>query len=212
MTCYEKTKSFCLGVLAVMIFAVLVYVAEQPTVCTDVSDYGHYTGTAVNKFVRNYINSFFPAQIEESFSDVRYTYKAEGGNTYDFEAYLEFSITDSDAFWHYVEDIAPESAWQTFYFDADYQIYSIENCLDILAGDVDDPESELYHPIERAKIRTVLYNAETQTFIFWALGVYDGGGVGTNFLNVFFDRFGIDPVIYEQTADSPYGQDPFGID
>ena len=208
----KKVKSVCLCVLAVMIFAAVVYVAEQPTICTDVSKYGHYTGTAANQFVRNYINSFFPAQIEESFSDVRYSYKAAGENTYDFEAYLEFSITDTGAFWRYVEKIAPEGTWETFSFDEAYQIHTIENRLDIQAGSVDEPESELYHPIERAKIRTILYNGETQTIIFWALGVYDGGGVGTNFLNVFFDRFGIDPVIYEQTADSPYGRAPYGID
>ena len=200
------------GILIIICLAMLTWKASQMVVYTDVSEYGIYTGTGANDFVRDYINSFFPEEIEEFFTDVKYSYKAPGENAYDFEAYLEFTITDADTFEQYVENIAPESAWETFPFDADYRIYMLENRFDINTEKEYDPESIYYYPIEGARIRAVLYHAETQTIIFWALGVYDGGGIGTNCLNTFFTRFGIDPVVYEQTADTPHDSGPYGID
>lgn len=200
------------AILLICCFVILTWKASQMVVYTEVSEYGIYTGTGANYFVRDYINSFFPEEIEEYFTDVKYSYKAAGENAYDFEAYLEFTILDTDTFERYVENIAPESAWETFTFDTNYQIYMIENRFDIHNDDEYDPESIYCHPIERAKIRAVLYHSETHTIIFWALGVYDGGGIGTNCLNAFFTRFGIDPVVYEQIADSPYGFSPYDID
>lgn len=194
------------------IFVVVIWKANQPVVYLDVSQYGQYTGTGSNAFVREYIISFFPEQIEEYFSNVKYVYKAAGKNNYDFEAYLEFSITDTNIFNRYVGEIAPEDSWETFPFNSDYQAYMIENCLDVRESSIPDHRSEVDYPIEGARVRVVLCNAENQTIVFWALGVYDGGGVGTDFLNTFFDRFDIDPLAYEQAADSPHGRDPFAIE
>lgn len=197
--------------LACVLVAV-IWKANQPVVYSDVSQYGHYTGTASNAFVREYINSFFPEQIEEYFSDVKYVYKAAGRSNYDFEAYLEFSISDTTMFNRYVGEIAVEDSWETFPFHSDYQVYWIENGLDVRKSSIPDQGGENDYLIERARIRVILCNTEDQTMIFWALGVYDGGGVGTDFLNTFFDHFEIDALVYEQTADSPHGKGPFAIE
>lgn len=179
---------------------------------TSVSEFGNYTGSGCDEFTQEYIHSFFPEQIADSFSNVKYSYKAGGNNTYGFEAFLEFSIDDTEEFKSFADRIADETAWEPFAFDNKYEAFVLDNCLDISEGIIENPESDYYHPIERAKIRIVLKNDDTQTIMFWALGVYDGGGIGTNFLNAFFDRFNIDPIIYEQTASSPYGQSPYLID
>ena len=211
----QKMKILCclmLIVLMIGLFVVHCLLWDYTTVITDVSQYGHYDGTAVDDFVTDYINSFFPDKIEDYFSDVNYVYKALSHDTYAFEAYLEFTIEDPELFHRFVRDVAPENGWDTFAFDENYQIYLLENGLDISTEDVVDTETGLYYPIERARIRAVLYSEETQTVIFWAFGVYDGGGVRTDYLNTFFDRFEIDPVVYEQTADSPHGKSPYGLD
>lgn len=214
----QKMKILCclmLIVLMIGLFVVHCLLWDYTTVITDVSQYGHYDGTAVDDFVTDYINTFFPDKIEDYFSDVNYVYKALSHDTYAFEAYLEFTIEDPEVFHRFVRDVAPENGWDTFAFDENYQIYLLENGLDISAEDVVDTETGLYYPIKCAKIRAVLYSEETQTIIFWAFGVYDGGWVRTDYLNTFFDRFEIDPVVYEQTADSPYGKDskgPYGLD
>lgn len=81
-----------------------------------------------------------------------------------------------------------------------YKEYSIENVLELDIDAVDDPSSIFYRQILYAKIGKILYSPEEQRIIYVAIGVYDGGGIGTNYLNVFFERFQIDPIEYEQTA------------
>ena len=179
---------------------------------TNVADYGNYTGTNNNHIVKTIISSFFPEEIPNFSENVNYSYRADNINSYGFEAYLELMMPDSDIFYDYVEDIGSKNRWMNFSFDPSYRVLILDNQLDIDEDSLASPESNFYHPIERAKIRIILINPETQTVIFWALGVYDGGAIGTNFLNSFFDRFDIDPVIYELTADSPYGKDPYEID
>ena len=179
---------------------------------TDISEYGHYSGSGMDSFTEEFVNSFFPVLIEDHFSNVRYSYKAGGNNTYGFEVYLEFTISDRELFWQFIDGIGSSNSWKPFSFDTGFNVFDIDNRLDINEDIIYDRESNYYHPIERAKIRRVFYSEESQTIIFWALGVYDGGGIGTNYLNTFFDRFQIDPIDYEMTADSPYGEDPYKID
>lgn len=204
-----------LGVLSALLFFgpfLLLFVPPKYTEKTAVSDYGHYDGTGADRFTTQYIQSFFPAEIEESFSDVKYSYKAENTDTYGFEAYLEFTIEDETEFQAYISDITSEENWTDFVYDPGYKEYCIENVFDLYIDETDDPSSLFYRQIVYAKIRKILYSPEEQRIIYVAIGVYDGGGIGTNYLNVFFDRFQIDPVEYEQAADSRYGVDPFGIE
>lgn len=204
-----------LGVLSALLFFgpfLLLFVPPKYTEKTATSDYGHYDGTGVDRFTTQYIQSFFPAEIEESFSDVKYSYKAESTDIYGFEAYLEFTIKDETEFQEYISNITSAENWKDFAYAPGYLEYCIEDVFVLDLDLVDDPSSIFYRQISFAKIRKILYSPEEQRIIYVAIGVYDGGGIGTNYLNVFFDRFQIDPVEYEQTADSRYGVDPFGIE
>ena len=174
------------------------------TEITDIENYGVYTGTNDDAFTQRFINSFFPMEIAPSMEVLKYTYRAENLDTYGFEAYLEIRIDDPALFENHIQSIAPAEKWVQFGFSDEYMEYSIENMLDISIRSPEDWAQRPYHPIECARIRKVLYSAKSQTIIYVAIGVYDGGGVGTNYLHTFFDRFNIDPVIYEENANSPY--------
>ena len=197
-----------------IVIALLILVLSIPpkyTERTAISDYGHYDGTGVDSFTSQYIQSFFPKEIEDFFSDVEYSYKAENIDTYGFEAYLEFTIEDESKFLEYISEITDEENWQNFAYASGYKEYSIENVFELDIDETDDPSSIFYRQIIHAKIRKVLYSQEEQRIIYIAIGVYDGGGTGTNYFNTFFERFQIDPEEYEQTASSGDGVNPYGI-
>lgn len=194
------------------IVVTLFIVASTPTKYTeftDISDYGNYSGTASDGFTKEFISSLFPAVLDDAFSNIKYMYKAENIDTYGFEAYLELTIEDQSEFYRFISDVAAQNQWNEFLFDDRFMEYSLDNDLDIYIDDAD--YSGEYHQILQAKIRKVLYSEETQTIIFYAMGVYDGGGVHTGYFSSLFDRFDIDPVVYEQSANAPYG-DPYEID
>ena len=195
-----------LSLVVISIFACVIGFCcpSKYTETTDIADYGVYSGTNDDAFTRNFISSFFPKEITPSINVVKYSYRAENVDTYGFEAYLEIHIDNPDTFEDYIQSIAPTEKWGQFTFSEKYFEYSIENVLDISIRNPDDWAQQPYHPIECARIRKVLCCAESQTIIFVAIGVYDGGGVGTDYLCAFFDRFEIDPIAYEETADSPY--------
>lgn len=190
---------------------VMLNIPPKYTERTEIADYGNYSGTGNDRFVAQYIQSFFPEEIEASFSNVKYSYKAENTDSYGFEAYLEFTIEDKAQFQEYVSAITDDKNWQDFIYASGYKEYCIENVFDLDMDEEDDPSSIFYRQIIYAKIRKILYSAEEQRIVYVAIGVYDGGGIGTNYFNVFFNRFQIDPAEYEQTASLGYNVDPFGI-
>lgn len=204
------TVSMCfLAVIALLLL--MLFIPPKYTERTAITDYGYYDGTGADRFTNQYIQSFFPKEIEDYFSDVKYSYKAENTDTYGFEAFLEFSIEDETKFQEYIAEITCDENWQDFTYASGYKEYCIENVFDLDIDETDDPTSIFYRQIVYAKVRKILYSAEEQRIIYVAIGVYDGGGIGTNYLNVFFERFQIKPIEYEQTASSGYGVDPFGI-
>ena len=204
--------------VAIAVFLVLTIVGIILTSCTfntapvlyettDIKNYGNYIGNYHKRFPGEFINSFFPGILDtDSFEVVQYSYRAKKSDTYGFEAYLELRFSDTDTFNQYVSEIADDSQWEPFAYDVNFMEYDIENKLRLGSG-----ENKDYYPIEQAKIRKVLYCGETQTIIYSAIGVYDGGGTGTDELTVFFDRFSIDPAQYAQSADNSYG-DPYNVD
>lgn len=193
--------------LLLVIFVVLIaaLIPVEYTETTDIADYGHYPNVKTTDIEHILIHSFFPESIKDFFCDVQFSYKSENIDAYGFEAYLEFKIEDSLEFYQHISSIADEQQWKDFAFDSNFKEYSIKNELALDVDDPYDPESLFQHQIINADIRKILYSPESQTIIYVAIGVHDGGGVGTNYLNVFFDRFSIDPVEYEQAADSPWG-------
>lgn len=175
---------------------------------TDPADYRKIVGNNNNEVPAEFIASFFPEEIIPDFSDVTYSYRAENGDTYGYEAYLEFTVTDPEAFQNYVSQIAPPDNWQEFRFDSGYMEYVVSDVFEIHSVKSESTGSGLpVCAIQAAQIGKVLYSAEQSRIIYVALGVYDGGGVNTSFLCRFFERFHIDPTEYEKFADSPYVND-----
>ena len=204
----------CLVVLLIpVVFLLYLLFAPAPVYETnDIADYGVVKGNYDNERPKEFIFYFFPKAIEGSFSNISYHYKAKKLDTYAYEAYLEFVIEDTDAYTSFLSSVIGDGACEAFYFDAGYQIYYVSNYLHLFPGikiikddtskspRVVEEDESLPPSIENAKTGAVLFSDTEQRIIFWALGVYDGGGTSTDELNYFFNRFGIDPLKYEKRA------------
>lgn len=112
-------------------------------------------------------------------------------DSYSYEAYLEFIVRDKEAYDGLVESVAHGEALSPFPYDQRYREYTISDTLWI-------SWEETSHNwwIERAQIGNVLFLDETQSVIFVAIGVYDGGGTRVEELDHYFSRFDIDPAEY----------------
>lgn len=154
---------------------------------TNVSDYGKYVGNYDNDFPEEFINSFFPEKIDKNFSDVKYSYRAQKGDTYAFEAYLEFKIENKAEFQSYVSEKTGNSAVK-FKYNSDFKEYVVFDEFQLVG--------EESKSIRGAKIGKILYSEKDQRIIYVAIGVYDGGMVTTDFLCKYFERFDIDPTKY----------------
>ena len=212
--CFYLMRRLCgyIFTYIILFIGLIVYCFNiECTETTNIADYGIYNGTYSDKFTQAYVESIFPEEILPSFSNVKYSYKAKKFDTYAFEAYLEFTVEDSEEFAKIIREIAPEEKWELFPFDESFMEYNIENGFDIKTAK-EKYSAETGYPIHCAKIRKILYSSETQTIIYFAMGVYDGSGVGTDFLCAFFDRFSIDPVEYQVLAVSPVRGDPYAIE
>ena len=180
---------------ALMLFAASKPIESYYYETTSLADYGDYIGNNDNGFAWKFISSFFPQEIQDNFTDITYSYRAEDFDVYGFEAYLEFTIEDQSEFIQHIESIAAANQWHPFAFDPDYMEYSIVDELELSTHWEDGGAYEHPHIME-AEIGKILYAPEEQKIIYVAIAVYDGGGVTTEFLSVFFERFNINPVSY----------------
>ena len=160
---------------------------------TSVEDYGKYTGNYDNRTVQAFINSFFPDRLENTFSNINYSYRAQKYDTYAFEAYLSFNIEDDDLYQAAVATYTSGLPQSEFRYDSTYTQYSLVDKFSpgSLTG---TNTTDVY--IQYAKIGKILCNPEQNEIIFVALGVYDGGVATTSYLTTYFDRFQIDPLEY----------------
>lgn len=171
---------------------------------TSIDDYGSYNGRA-EEYTTQYIGRFFPDKLLESFEDISYSFARSDIDTYAFEAYLEFTISDPSVFKEYVSTATTGLICSTFYFDSDYLEYVLHSpdnpsylCDCILLGDVhqDKDTGEISYWVEFADISKILVNNKEQRIIYVALVVHDGGGSNTSLLGHFFRRFKISPIEY----------------
>ena len=192
---------FCL-LCSFFFFVVLLlsfgYVKQYVT--NDIADYGKYTGNYDDESVQEFITAFFPNEIESTFSDVQYSYRAQKNDSYAFEAYLSFTISDIEQYDAFIESYTTGLTKSTFRYNDSYWEYTV---VDEFFPDPPDTEGKDIH-IRYAKIGKILCCPEKQEIIFVALGVYDGGVVKTDFLCVYFDRFNIDPREYAVHAIPAY--------
>lgn len=163
---------------------------------TEISNYGKFKGNFDNKQPEKFVKAFFPNEIDESFSQIIYHYKAKKGDTYAYECYLEFVIEDVDAYQDFIERYVDRNTSSTFAYDEDFKEFVISNIFDLQTP---DPQESMY-AIGNAAVGKILFSDEQQRLIFVAMGMYDGGGANTVELGHFFSRFQIDPLEYMQHA------------
>ena len=189
---YVAMSIVILGVVVVLILfvgSVVSFFYPQQYVTTDLADYGKYVGNYDNKSANKFITSFFPDEISDDFQNVKYSYRAREGDAYAFEAYLEFQIEDETAFESYIAENIGDGA-TAFEYDPDYKEYVLADALWLASSD--------RKGISYAKIGKILYSEKEQRIIYVALAVFDGAGATADFLCVYFERFGIDPVAYQR--------------
>ena len=193
----------CLAFIVFVVFGInWSNIEEWPyTKTTSIEDYGNYTGTAKDSYVQAFIQSYFPEKIDSSFSNVTYSYCAEGADTYGFEIYLEFTIADKAKFDRYVVELSKLGEWGEFAFDPSFMECEIRDGFRLVS--IEPGEERTDRNISIASVKKVLYCEQTQTIIYWGLGVYDGGYGDTEHFCAFFDRFNIDPQEYEDQAYFP---------
>ena len=186
--------------------SVFIYgtVAVKQYETTSIEDYGEYKGNYDNKTVNKFITSFFPEKIEPTFENVKYVYRAKRFDAYAFEAWLEFDIQDEDAFQTYVDTVTKGEQLQTFVYDNTYSEYVIADSFELHPNAQSDIDPADGYSISYAMIGKILINDEENKIIYIALGVYDGGGVRTDFLREYFTRFNIDPLQYDQGSESEF--------
>ena len=162
----------------------------------DIQDYGVYTGNCDNGPPTEFITSFFPEKIDETFTQIVYHYKAKAFDTYAYEAYLEFVIEDENAFSSFLNRYVDTADAEPFLYDNSLLEYSISNVIRI-----QKPANESgAYAISYAEIGKILYSTDEQRIIFVAIGVYDGGGTDTSELDYFFSKFQINCANYQNNA------------
>lgn len=191
---------FCCGCFAICIVIAVLFFGMMWALDTpieyyetnDINEYGIYLGNRNNHVPAEFISSFFPEHIEEYYSEISYSYRAENCDTYGFEAYLEFTIEDDELFSQHTKAATGNLSCYPFQYDSDYVEYVVSNKLQL---NTIDYSGEVY--IEQASIGLILLSPENHKIVYIAIGVYDGGGVTVDSLCSFFERFTIDPLIYE---------------
>lgn len=182
----------CMGLVFFVILAVLVLVlwiswtgVFAPVYETDdPADYGKIVGNHIDEIPKQFVQSFFPEEIEDSFRDVRYHYKAKKFDNCACEVWLEFTIEDEAQLEGLLRGRAKDGTFVPFR-DGWVEL-SIDSMLELW-------ENHRGQHLEFAQMGKVLYRESDHRVIFWALYVYDGGGTKLSELNYFFTYFVIEP-------------------
>ena len=186
-----------IGVLSVA-FLIGILALDKPKqyATSDINNYGNYIGNVDNQFASKYISAFFPENIESSFTDVTYSYRAQNLGNYAFEAYLEFVIEDEKAFHEFISGKTSGLECKEFSYDPNFVEYTLDDMLDISVIDGEDDQNRKIS-IHNARIGKILCNAEEHRFIFVAMAMRDAWDAYSDYFCCYFDRFNIDPTKYK---------------
>ena len=202
-----RTRSIPCILLAILLITALLLALtgcfSQLTITEfdSIDDYGKIIGNGSDRRAQEMFDEMFPEKIEDYFDEPVYHYIAfYGVDARAFEIALEFTIKDTETFNAFVEKAAAGKDCEVFPYDETYQCYTISSPWMFLDDEAPCTECEnrpTHYHIGSADIELMLVQPDTQCIIFVGLGVSDGGGVDTYDLGWFFDRFGIDPTVYE---------------
>lgn len=139
-----------------------------------------------------FYKTFFPASIESDFDNVMSSYRTGKGDSYSYEAYLEFTIKDPTDYAECVEQYTREWEAQECAFDSAFKEYVIadEFYTNIAGG------GQLH--IQHAQIGKILQNDAEQRLIFVAFGAHNVAEQDVADLDVFLTRFGINLRYYAE--------------
>lgn len=170
----------------------------------DIESYGIYEGKYDVDAVKEHVSAFFPQEIEDSFSKIKYAFRArECSDGYAYEAYLEFVIEDTDEFDAFVEEYTDGLQKEVFQPDTKYDEYSIVNNLSISVAY--NPEHNGYSQksikFNKTQHEKILCSREDQRIVFVSIRVSADGLADLSLLNVFFNRFLLDPTEYANTVE-----------
>ena len=190
-----------------MLFMSSVRGVLNPTITTDLADYGVITGNNHNEYPQEYFDNLFPAAIEEHFENPVYYYRGQESDTYACEAYLEFSISDPDLFDEHYQSLARLGSTEPFPFDERYEMWNISEIMDIskkFTNENADGEIIEFHMMNNTEVGIVLCDKKESRFIYFALLTNGGSCPQTNDLDYFFNRFGIEPEEFVEKLDLAY--------
>ena len=190
-----------LGHVALFVFLFIIahdeLVGEQ-YMTTDISDYGDFMGT-LEKFdgekAEQFVFSFFPKKIDDSFSEVTYSYSAEERRA--FAVYLEFVIEDKKAYDAFVLEYTSGIEKKCFAHDNTYEDYTIQEQVSL--GGLDNNEDGIYQRSEVfysiSNFKKILCSPSEQRIIFVAIYADDTpASLEELDFGRYFDRFNIDPL------------------
>lgn len=199
---FPTKKVFVIVAVIVVVLCVVVsLICPQKRIyeTNSIRDFGRYVGNYNNDTPSAFINSFFPSQLSDDYSEVEYHYKAKRLDTYSYEVYLGFCITDSNQFSEFLEGIITKHGNPTeFAYDNTFEEFNISNVYNI-ASNKEISGYDTYR-ILNAQIGKILISRESQRIIFVAIGLHDGGGTDTSELCYFFNKFDIDPREYANSS------------
>ena len=164
-----------------------------------IEDYGIYEGRYDTEAVAEHISSLFPSEIEESFSDVQYSFCAsESPEDYAYEAYLEFVIEDDEEFENFRQRVVGDLPSSVFEYDESFIQYTQCKNMSISAfhgdGGVNYPPHDIL--IGSTQIGIILVSSDSNRFIFWQLRAEANTFYTCDMTTRFFTRFNINPMEY----------------
>ena len=199
---FPVKKTIVILVVIIMVSCILmmlIFLNPRVYETNNILDYGRYIGNYDNETPTEFINSFFPLELSNLFSETEYHYKAKRFDTFSYEVYLQFHIEDPASFDDYVEKhVSPLTEPTVFPYDESFMEYTISNVYSIASNKAITGKNT--YRILNAQLGKVLVSKQTQQIIYVAIGHHDGGGTDTSELSYFFDKFEIDPVVYAATA------------
>ena len=170
----------------------------------DPSDYGAIQGTTrtAKKTAIKDFERYFPPKIEPFYDDVQYHFITQDVDALSYEIFLEFVIPEQEAFDAWTASTAQQGDFQPCPFAEGWLEMVPEKNYLHLSGSVSEPKDD--PRIDSANIQRTLIQPVERRIVIVSLRVSDGGASRVSELNIFFNRFELDPktfaVMLKETA------------
>lgn len=193
---------FGAALACIAIFLILLFVSNDDFLpdyytTTDTAEYGIFKGNGDNEAVKSYVNSFFPDRIEDYFTDITYSYRAQEESLYRFEVYLEFRIEDADTYRNFVCKYTKGLIKKPFIYNEDFQEYTIDDEVALTVYRNFNKDGSIVSQnifFDETKLGKIFCNDKDQRIVFVAIGVSNWANADD--LCIFFQHFHIDPLEY----------------